>query len=93
MLQRAAHPVLLFMTCNAPDIAYTGLLHNYKQTFSRFVGPTKTFVAGNTLQLKDYDKTDWPWTMFDPEAKQRHHDKAFPKACCKAHQLGFELAQ
>ena len=66
---------------------------NYKQTFSRFVGPTKTFVAGNTLQLKDYGATDWPWTLFDPEAKQRHHDKTFPKEGKKAHELGFELAQ
>jgi NAD(P)H-dependent FMN reductase len=86
-------PVLLIMTSNAPDITYTGLVHNYKQSLSRFVGPTKTFVAGNTLQLKDYGKTDWPWTMFDPEAKQRHHDKVFPKECQKAHRLGFELAQ
>jgi hypothetical protein len=38
-------PVLLIMTSNAPDIAYTGLVHNYKQTLSRFIGPTKTFVG------------------------------------------------
>lgn len=85
-------PVLLIMTSNAPDMAYASLIHNYKQTLSRFVGPTKTLVCGNTLQLEDYGKTDWPWTMFDPQAKQRRHDKVFPKECQKAHELGFKLA-
>ena len=84
-------PVLLIMTSNAPDTAYAGLVDNYEQTLSHFVGPTKTFVAGNTLQLKDYDKTDWPWTMFDPEAKQRRHEKVFPQERQKAHDLGFAL--
>jgi hypothetical protein len=86
-------PVLLIMTSNAPDITYAGLIHNYKQTLSRFVGPTKTFIAGNTLQLKDYSKTDWPWTMFDPDAKQRRHDKVFPKECQKAHEMGAALVR
>lgn len=86
-------PVLLIMTSNAPDITYAGLIHNYKQTLSRFVGPTKTFIAGNTLQLKDYGKTDWPWTMFDPDAKQRRHDKVFPKECQKAHEMGAALVR
>ncbi len=54
-------PVLLIMTSNAVDTAYTDLLHGYQQTLSRFVGPTEVLVSGNTLQLKDYGKTDWPW--------------------------------
>lgn len=37
---------------------------------SRFVGPTEIFISGDTLQLKDYNKTDWPWTLFDPKAKK-----------------------
>ena len=64
-------PVLLIMTSNAPDTGYLGLLRNYQQTLSRFVGPTQLLVSGNTLQLKDYSKTDWPWTLFcDVEAFQ-----------------------
>ena len=39
----------------------------YQQTLDRFVGPTQVLVSGDTLQLKDYSKTDWPWSMFDPE--------------------------
>ena len=74
-------PVLLIMTSNAPDTMYQGLLKNYQQTLSRFVGPTEVFVSGNTLQLKDYSKTDWAWTMFDPAAKMRRHEKVFPQEC------------
>lgn len=70
-------PVLLIMTSNAPDSMYQGLLRDYQQTLSRFVGPTEVLVSGDTLQLKDYSKTDWKWTMFDSEAKQKRHEAVF----------------
>ena len=85
-------PVLLLMTSNAPDTAYRGLLENYRGTFDRFVGPTKVFVSGNTLQLKDYSKTDWPWSMFDPEEKKQRHETVFPEERAEAFRLGAELA-
>ena len=85
-------PVLLIMTSNAPDTAYNALLQNYKQALSVFVGPTEVFVSGNTLQLKDYGKTDWQWTMFDPEAKKKRHEEVFPQECKKAFELGAALA-
>ena len=84
-------PVLLIMTSNAPDTAYTGLLQNYRQTLSRFVGPTEIFVSGDTLQLKDYSKLDWEWSMFDPEAKKLRHDTVFPQECAKAFDMGAAL--
>ncbi|MBQ1532036.1 MAG: flavodoxin family protein [Solobacterium sp.] len=84
-------PVLLVMTSNAPDTMYLNLLNNYKATLSRFVGPTELFVSGNTLQLKDYSKTDWEWTMFDPKTKQERHDTVFPEECRKAYALGEAL--
>ena len=71
-------PVLLIMTSNAPDTAYLNLLRGYQQTLTRFVGPTELLISGDTLQLKDYDRTDWPWTMFNPEAKRRRHETVFP---------------
>ena len=74
------------MTSNAPDTMYAGLLQNYQNTLSRFIGPTKVLVSGETLQLKDYSKTDWPWTMFDPEARQKRHETVFPKECKKAYE-------
>lgn len=86
-------PVLLIMTSNAPDMAYSGLLRNYRKTLNDFVGPTKVLVSGNTLQLKDYGKTDWQWTMFNPEAKQKRHETVFPKECRKAFEAGAELVK
>lgn len=85
-------PVLLIMTSNAPDTMYKRLLENYQQVLSNFVGPTKIFVSGDTLQLRDYSKTDWEWSIFDPEAKQQRHDTVFPQECKEVYKMGSELA-
>ena len=45
---------------------YEGLLKNYQQTFNSFIGPTEVFVSGDTLQVSDYSKLDWEWSLFDP---------------------------
>ena len=86
-------PVLLIMTSNAPDTAYAGLIENYRQTLSRFVGPTDVFVSGDTLQLKDYSKTDWPWSIFNPQSKQDRHENVFPQECKRAFDMGEALAR
>ena len=86
-------PVLLIMTSNAPDTNYTELLQGYQQTLSRFVGPTEVLVSGTTLQLGDYSKTDWPWTLFDPEAKMARHETVFPQERKKAYGMGLALAR
>ncbi len=86
-------PVLLIMTSNAPDTMYTGMLKSYQQTLNRFVGPTEVLVSGNTLQLKDYSKTDWVWSMFDPADKQKRHETVFPEECRKAYETGIMLAE
>lgn len=86
-------PVLLIMTSNAPDNHYLELLKNYQQTLSGFVGPTEVLACGNTLQLKDYSKTDWPWTMFNPDEKQRRRETVFPQECQKAFEMGAALAK
>lgn len=88
-----AIPALLIMTSNAPDDAYAQLLDGYRQTFDRFVGPTKVFAYGDTLQLKDYAKTDWPWTLFDPEAKRRRHEEVFPQKQRAVFELGRALVE
>lgn len=84
-------PVLLIMTSNAADNMYAGLIKNYQQTLSRFVGPTEIFVSGDTLQLKDYGKTDWPWTIFDPEHKQLRHETVFPEHRRRVFEMGANL--
>ena len=90
--RRDRKPVLLVMTSNAPDSYYTQLLENYRQTLSRFVGPARVLVSGNTLQLKDYGRTDWEWNLFDPEDKRIRHETVFPQECKKAFEMGKELA-
>ncbi len=86
-------PVLLIMTSNAPDTMYLELLQRYQQTLNRFVGPTEVLVSGNTLQLKDYSKTDWPWSMFDPEEKKARRETVFPQECRKAFDMGASIAR
>lgn len=86
-------PVLLIMTSNAPDTAYTGLIENYRQTLSHFVGPTDVFVSGDTLQLKDYSKTDWSWSIFNPQSKQDRHENVFPQECKRAFDMGEAMAR
>lgn len=88
-----AVPVLLIMTSNAPEENYRDLVENYRQTLSRFVGPAKAHISGNTLQLKDYSKTDWEWTLFDVEAKKARHETVFPEECKKVYEMGKELAE
>ncbi len=87
-------PVLLIMTSNAPEafygpIGYKRMLNGYQKSLEGFVGNTKLFIAGNTLQVKDYSRFDW--TMFNPQAKQEHHEKVFPEERKKAFQLGIEM--
>jgi NAD(P)H-dependent FMN reductase len=84
-------PVMLIMTSNAPDTMYLDKMKNYQQTLSAFVGPTEILIAGDTLQLKDYSKTDWKWTLFDPEAKQKRHETVFPQECQEAFEMGADL--
>ncbi len=86
-------PVLFVMTSNAPESFYQDMKKNYQQTMSRFVGPTELLVCGDTLQLKDYSKTDWEWSIFDPEKKLKRHETVFPQECEHAFQLGAELAR
>ena len=84
-------PVMLIMTSNAPDTYFTDMMENYRQTFCRFVGPTEVFISGDTLQLKDYTKTDWSWSIFDPAAKQIRHDTVFPQECAKISAMAAKI--
>jgi len=68
-------------------------LENYRRTLESFAGPTKTFVSGDTLQLTDYSKTDWPWSFFNPEAKRQRHETVFPEECKAVFTLGKALAE
>ena len=90
--RRKAVPVLLIMTSNAPDTLYTDLLARYQQALSTNVGPTETLVSGETLQLKDFSKNDWPWTIYNPEDRFARHETVFHAECRKAFEMGRALA-
>lgn len=73
-------PVLLITTSNCGEafydqVGYTSMLEGYKGTLDHYVGPTKVFCCGNTLQVNDYSR--YNWTMFDPEDKKKHREETF----------------
>lgn len=89
-------PVLFIMTSNAgkefyAPLGYGKMMKRYKRGLEEAVGNTKTLIAGNTLQVKDYRRFDW--NIFDPKAKQEHHDKVFPEDKKKAFQMGARMVK
>ena len=88
--------VLFIMTSNAsaeyyPAIGYDKMLNNYRNTLTNVLGPTEVLIADNTLQVDDYSRFNW--TMFDPEAKKKHHEEAFPKKKEEAYEAGKAMAE
>ena len=89
-------PVLFIMTSNLPEEAYPQhgydkKIESYKETFDLFIGETKIFVSGNTLQVSNY--APFAWTMFDVEAKKKRHEEVFPIEKEKVFALGKEMAE
>ena len=87
-------PVLMIMTSNVSEdfyaqIGYDEMLKQYQGTLSTFVGPTKTLISSDTLQVKDYSR--YNWTMFNPEAKKERHETVFPEDKQKAFDLGEQM--
>ncbi|MBR3017281.1 MAG: flavodoxin family protein [Clostridia bacterium] len=87
-------PVLFVMTSNCPEelypvLGYRKMLKTYQKALDEAVGNTKVFIAGNTLQVKDYSRFNW--TMFDAAAKQERHEKVFPEEQKKAFELGAQM--
>jgi len=89
-------PVMLVMTSNASQeiydqLGYTARLENYAGTISHFIGPVKTLVCGNTLQVNNYDR--YNWTNFDVEAKKERRETVFPAEMQNACDMGREMAE
>ena len=82
-------PVVFILTSNAPAEFYADLLKRYQGSLEAFVGPTQTFISGNTLQVHSYDKYDW--TMFDPEEKKERRETVFPQERQAAFALGKNM--
>ncbi len=89
-------PVLFIMTSNAAEehyakTGYEEMVGKYQGSLENFIGSTKVFIAGNTLQVKNYDRFNW--TMFDPEEKIERHEKVFPEKRKEAFSLGAEMVR
>lgn len=89
-------PVLFIMTSNAAEEYYPALgldtmIEEQVKLFESFVGPTTTYICGNTLQVSDYSKYDW--TYFDVADKQKRHEEVFPLELAKMREMGAELAK
>ena len=72
---------------------YSELVSSYQQTFNSFVGPCEVLVSGETLQINDYSKLDWEWSIFDPEQKRQRRETVFPQERKKAFEMGKTLAE
>ena len=79
-------PVLLILTSNAPAAYYAELLKRYQGSLESFIGPTQTFISGDTLQVDNYDL--YHWTMFNAEEKKERRETVFPKECQAVFTLG-----
>ncbi|MCR5202058.1 MAG: flavodoxin family protein [Lachnospiraceae bacterium] len=89
-------PVLFIMTSNAENdyyepLGYKEMLNRYAGGFNDAVGDTKIYIAGNTLQVKDYSRFDWD--MFNPEEKQKHHETVFQDSKKEVYELGVEMVK
>ena len=84
-------PALFVLTHNAPEGACAALAERYRGMLGAFIGPAKTLVAAETLQVDDYGKYDW--TMFDPAARKARHDAVFPGLEEEAFSLGADMAR
>lgn len=87
-------PVLFIMTSNVSEEFYTPegygkIVAGHQNSLDNYIGPTKSMIYGNTLQVDDYERYDW--TIFDPEAKKARHETVFPKKKQEAFQLGAEM--
>ena len=84
-------PVLFIFTSNGPKENNEKIIEPYKNTFNRFIGPTEVYICGNTKQIKDYSKTDWPWSIFNVEDKEKKHKEVFPKECKEVYELSKKI--
>lgn len=70
-------PVFFILTSNVAAEYDEELVKRYKAALDTFIGPTQTFICGNTLQVGNYEK--YNWTLFNPEEKKERREKIFPQ--------------
>jgi multimeric flavodoxin WrbA len=86
-------PVLFIMTSNCPEsfyekTGYNQLIKGIESSLSA-LGPVKTVISSDTLQVNNYEK--YNWTMFDVEAKKKRRETVFPTELKKAFEAAMEM--
>jgi multimeric flavodoxin WrbA len=86
-------PVLFIMTSNCPEsfyeqAGYSQLIKGIESSLSA-LGPVKTVISTDTLQVNNYEKYDW--SMFDVDAKKKRRETVFPEELRKAFDTAVEM--
>jgi multimeric flavodoxin WrbA len=84
-------PVLLIFTMNVGEKAiedawYKARFDDYKEFFTRILGPAELLLCLETLQANDYRK--YEMTKFDEAARKKRRETVFPLDMKKAFELG-----
>lgn len=56
-------------------------------------GPRKGWNTDTLIMEAAKGKTDWLWTMFDPESKKLRHETVFPQHQKQVFEMGAALAR
>jgi len=89
-------PTAFIYTAGAPDefakqMGFDRNASGTEMAMARTFGSCESLMVTDTLLFDDYSK--YVSTLFDPEAKKKHHEIEFPKDCNKAYDLGARLVQ
>lgn len=72
-------------------VGYDVKFNAYEVLLERFLGPSRTVLSTETLQVHDYDK--YGIKMFEESERKSRRDTMFPLDCQKAFDIGVEMAK
>jgi len=75
----------------ARQMGYDRMFRDNAGLLERFLGSCESLMCYDTLQFDDYSK--YAARRFDPVAKRKRHEEAFPEDCKRAYELGARLVK
>ena len=75
----------------ARQMGYGRMFRDNAALLERFFGSCESLMCYDTLQFDDYSK--YAARRFDPVAKRKRHEEAFPEDCKRAYELGARLVK
>ena len=75
----------------ARQMGYDRMFRDNAALLERFFGSCESLMCYDTLQFDDYSK--YAARRFDPVAKRKRHEEAFPEDCKRAYELGARLVR